>query len=296
MANINFTMKQYTGSDYNTLYPKNTSQQVLLNDSDLVNFLALSGANKTANDAFNAIVPLNKKIWWKRTVSFGEYKADASLVAIYRNTSNSVNTTRYYSSSISINQDTGLVSLSGTISSVSFTYINHGAATLNTTLKGKYWATSSSSNTVYYTPSNAPDVTYTTETVGSSTYYVVNISSQRVYGQVSYGDWSYEWSDNESAHTEGIANGYEYRYMPDYLTFTHLAPKTQSGEYIGVDNDVVLTFDFLPSIIFITPTNSSASSYFIWGATYTNVSFSGNTVTLSTMKTAGTHYKYIALG
>lgn len=46
MANYNFTMKEFNGTSYDTLYPKSTSQQVLLNDSALASKLGLSsGAN-----------------------------------------------------------------------------------------------------------------------------------------------------------------------------------------------------------------------------------------------------------
>lgn len=50
----NITMKQYNGTDYDTLYPKNTSQQSLLNDSTLATALGLSGT-PTVNDALTAI-------------------------------------------------------------------------------------------------------------------------------------------------------------------------------------------------------------------------------------------------
>ena len=50
-TNKNFTMRQYNGTDYDVLYPKSTSQQILLNDSTLASNLGLSGANPTVNDA-----------------------------------------------------------------------------------------------------------------------------------------------------------------------------------------------------------------------------------------------------
>lgn len=52
-TNYNITQKQYNGTDYDTLYPKNTSQQVLLNDSALATALGLSGT-PTVNDVLNA--------------------------------------------------------------------------------------------------------------------------------------------------------------------------------------------------------------------------------------------------
>lgn len=52
MANYNFTMKEFNGTSYDTLYPKTTSQQVLLNDSALATKLGLSGT-PTLNDVLN---------------------------------------------------------------------------------------------------------------------------------------------------------------------------------------------------------------------------------------------------
>lgn len=51
----NITMKQFNGIDYDTIYPKNTSQQVLLNDSDLANSLGLTNTDPTVNDALGAV-------------------------------------------------------------------------------------------------------------------------------------------------------------------------------------------------------------------------------------------------
>lgn len=49
------TMKQFNGIDYDTLYPKNTSQQVLLNNGALADSLGLTNSDPTVNDALGAI-------------------------------------------------------------------------------------------------------------------------------------------------------------------------------------------------------------------------------------------------
>lgn len=41
-SNYDITMKQYNGADYDTLYPKNISQQVLLNDSSFAQLIDLT--------------------------------------------------------------------------------------------------------------------------------------------------------------------------------------------------------------------------------------------------------------
>lgn len=54
-TNYNITPKQFNGTDYDTLYFKNTSQQVLLNDSDLATILGLSGT-PNVDEALNEIL------------------------------------------------------------------------------------------------------------------------------------------------------------------------------------------------------------------------------------------------
>ena len=53
MANYNFTMKEFNGTSYDTLYPKTISQQVLLNDNNLANKLGLSGSNINIDQVLN---------------------------------------------------------------------------------------------------------------------------------------------------------------------------------------------------------------------------------------------------
>lgn len=55
MANYDITMKRYNGSNYDTLYPKNISQQVLLNDANIANALKLTMPNPTILDAISLI-------------------------------------------------------------------------------------------------------------------------------------------------------------------------------------------------------------------------------------------------
>ncbi len=55
-TNKDFTMKQYNGTDYDVLYPKNTSQQTLLNDSTLATALGLTATNPEIDQALTEIV------------------------------------------------------------------------------------------------------------------------------------------------------------------------------------------------------------------------------------------------
>ena len=47
----NITMRQYNGTDYDTLYPKTVGQQVLLNDSDLAELYGVNSVTGTVHDA-----------------------------------------------------------------------------------------------------------------------------------------------------------------------------------------------------------------------------------------------------
>lgn len=53
--NFDITMKQYNGADYDTLYPKNISQQVLLNDSVFASLINLATVNPNILEALKKI-------------------------------------------------------------------------------------------------------------------------------------------------------------------------------------------------------------------------------------------------
>lgn len=63
-TNYNITPKEFNGTDYDTLYFKNTSQQSLLNDNAFATLLGLSGT-PNVNDALKAVL--------NSTVYVGEY-------------------------------------------------------------------------------------------------------------------------------------------------------------------------------------------------------------------------------
>lgn len=55
MAEYDITMKKYNGSGYDSLYPKDISQQVMLNNSDVANLIGLSTPNPTILDAVSKV-------------------------------------------------------------------------------------------------------------------------------------------------------------------------------------------------------------------------------------------------
>ena len=74
-SQFNITEKQFNGTDYDTLYPKNTSQQSLLNDSDLATKLNLTG-DVDVNDALNVLANL---VSGKAQVEVGSYTGNNAL-------------------------------------------------------------------------------------------------------------------------------------------------------------------------------------------------------------------------
>lgn len=68
MANYDITMKQYNGSGYDSLYPKDIGQQVLLNDSSLRSLLGITTSNPSINDA---IAQLNTNA--ENSIEMGSY-------------------------------------------------------------------------------------------------------------------------------------------------------------------------------------------------------------------------------
>lgn len=71
MATYDITMKEYNGANYDALYPKTVSQQVLLNDEDVAEAIGLTMSNPTVLDA---ISKLTTTIGGKYTGT-GEYGA-----------------------------------------------------------------------------------------------------------------------------------------------------------------------------------------------------------------------------
>lgn len=54
-SNYDVTMKQYNGTDYDKLYPKDISQQVLLNDNTVAQYIALTTPNPTMLQAISQL-------------------------------------------------------------------------------------------------------------------------------------------------------------------------------------------------------------------------------------------------
>lgn len=80
MANYDITMKQYNGSGYDSLYPKDIGQQVLLNDSALRTLLGIAATNPTLNDA---IAQLNTNAY--NAIETGSYVGTGQSGSSHKN-------------------------------------------------------------------------------------------------------------------------------------------------------------------------------------------------------------------
>lgn len=54
-SNYDVTMKQYNGTDYDKLYPKDISQQVLLNDNDVAQTIGITSPNPSILEALSKL-------------------------------------------------------------------------------------------------------------------------------------------------------------------------------------------------------------------------------------------------
>jgi len=80
MANYDITMKQYNGSGYDSLYPKDIGQQVLLNDSALRTLLGIATSNPSINDA---IAQLNTNAY--NAIETGNYVGTGQAGSSHKN-------------------------------------------------------------------------------------------------------------------------------------------------------------------------------------------------------------------
>lgn len=75
-SNYDVTMKQYNGTDYDKLYPKDISQQVLLNDNTVAQYIAITTPNPTI---LQAIFQLQSNIFfWGTRCEIVSYTGDGT--------------------------------------------------------------------------------------------------------------------------------------------------------------------------------------------------------------------------
>lgn len=279
----NIVMKEFNGTDYDTLYPKTigtqvdgifTSEQTLTSNTKTLYGL---GTDAVPDDVFAWLGKYNQ-YWWKQRVyvesSGYEEKQTAASDSIYLQYTSSTTTPRTieYADSIAIDQSTGAVSLKNP-STVKASY-QSSASTLKNLLAGKYITNAHTSpSKIFYIKTDIG--TSASSTVGQLSvsyvddyYYVritalglLEITSQTV-DTSTIGDWSYLQSSNRNAYPDsGITDGYEYQYLgKPYENFLEGNAKIRKGSYTGTgtygksaneySNSIYI--DFNPSIVLIS--------------------------------------------
>lgn len=288
----NIVMKEFNGTDYDTLYPKTigtqvdgifTAEQTLTN-----NTLALYGlGTDTVPDNVFAWLGKYNQYWWRKRsyveASGYEEKQTAAtnyVDLLYANNNTTTNTI-LYSDSISINQSTGAVSLKNP-STITLSYNKYSESQMRGFFAGKYISGVEGSPTTKYlvgakigqTPLGtngnliqAFDSDTETGRYIRITYPALKvITSQQVTTPI-IGEWSYLQSSDRNAYPDsGITDGYEYLYLgKPYENFVNLPMRIETGSYTGTgtnssDNPNTLTFLFVPQIVFIVEDYGSNSA------------------------------------
>lgn len=280
----NIVMKEFNGTDYDTLYPKTigtqvdgifTTEQTLTNNTKTLYGL---GTNAVPDDVFAWLGKYNQ-YWWKKgvyveTSGYEEKQtaATSTVNLLYANDNTTTNKISY-SDSISINQSTGTVSLKNP-STVTLSYNKYSESELKNLFAGKYIkGTKDSPLTIYLvgakigqTPlgtngnliQNSDSDTETGRYI-RITYPALKVITSQQVTTPTIGDWSYLQSSNRNAYPDsGITDGYEYQYLgKPYENFLNLPTHIETGSYTGTGtsgtggNKNTLNFSFAPQIVFI---------------------------------------------
>lgn len=331
----NIVMKEFNGTDYDTLYPKTigtqvdgifTSEQTLTSNTKALYGL---GTDAVPDDVFT-IVGKYAQHWWKRRTAMPVYKyrrksttqskttyeivanadSSASLVMNRDSVSGDGYTPKiiYYSSSITVDKETGAITLNNQ-SSAKFAmgYSNGWQALEGNYIRGAFEDT----NGIYKITSSP---SYTTKKI--SVYYyqyyttsVEKITSEQYIDHYTYGEWEFVQSNSDTEYPKsGIEGGYEYVYLGrpfDNAIEVNEKAKIATGSYTGTGGDsgsstkITLNFEFTPKLVFIQPTSASpgnpgssglwdntemlllngTTTYYLSGDTYyNNISWGENSV------------------
>ena len=326
-TNKNITMKQFNGTDYDTLYPKTVAEQVdgiYGKDEILSNSTkALYGLANSAvpNDVLSLLSRFNKGlgneyIWEKSKTEELEDRVELTNVQIFQYPNNSYITiytgTGYINNNSDVNNPyalTGVVSTElyaqtvGDSASIFLgKYISAGSAT---------WEISPLEKGVYYIPT---DATFNFTTSGNSyslTASKVTAIRNHRFVTTKYG---YVNSPNSNAYPPSVSDGYTYMPLGQLGAKANIATGTYTGTgTYGSSNTTKLTFDFEPKLVLVAPVTNPSTYWSIFSSLsntsmvtrtdYTTpVSFSGNTMTWygssasQQHNESGVKYSYVAFG
>lgn len=261
----NIVMKEFNGTDYDTLYPKTIGTQVdgvftseqTLTSNTLAKYQL--SASAVPDDVF-AWLGKYAQYWWRRRQPTTVYTTTESpstkqVYIIYNPGSTSATRPINYSDSISVDQSTGTISLVNP-QTVDVSYSNRGS-TIDGTLAGKYVTNLYTDPSTVYKFATTP--AYSRDTSRYSLYFVSgDVTVVSSVGTQGYTDWEYLQSNNRNAYPDsGESGGYEYEYLGVPFEKLPVASSVEIGSYVGTGaygeaNPNSLTFDFRPIVVYIS--------------------------------------------
>ena len=272
----NIIMKQFNGTDYDTLYPKTVAAQIddvyskdetypksqLYTQSQLYTrqqilsdaTKALYGLNSAAipNDVLSWIGNYNK-YWWRR--------CDYTASSIVFNTATSdydfgragqSRTTYFYNVSIDYY---GNITFSP--SGETYRYVPGNTVPTIDKFAGKYF--SDYSNATKYTQLYYGGSGITIDVSLDNAQYVRDaLTIDMGIPAIPSGSWTYLNSTNQNAYPTGFSGNYYYENIGQPLSNMPKYGKVAFGTYtgngtVGKDNPNTLSFDFAPKILMIGP-------------------------------------------
>lgn len=264
-----------SSGSYDTIYYETSSEVVIRPDGTTVE----SAINSIAESSGN---PAELWVWERFNYTPQNYSLDTSISnqVLSDNTSGNtgVNITVQYSSNIEVAKD-GTVRLSGTISTLTISDNNTGAAT--TLLRGKYCKYSTNTigtipskvkNSVFFLPDNAT-ISYEYYRYSSSSPYYYRLKASLIQFVTGTSETKVHDSflcsiDGTTYPTDSQSGNYWYTRLGQ-IGESFGGAKIETGSYVGTgtygsSNPNSLTFGFAPKLFSIYGAQSSSFPYGLW--------------------------------
>ena len=253
-TNKNITMKQFNGTDYDTLYPKTVAAQIpdVFSKSETVNVETLSqyglGASGTPNDVFGVLGGFrnglgNEYMWEKGTYIDNPGPESTSswqgICQAYESTAN-----LYYADTLY-----DLLTETGTYGVLTVPTASSGnySSTINATTTNK-WVKSAPNYKVYFF-NDGTRVSWG----GSSNSYIYYISGTYYKNpSVDFELVSYVNSPDPNAYPPAVSDGYAYNSLGQLGSASHIEVISYVGTgTVGSNNPTSLTFKMPPKLFLI---------------------------------------------
>ena len=256
----NITMKQFNGTDYDTLYPKTIVEQVdgVYNKQEILEDTTKSmfgyGSSAIPDTIFQWLGKYNQYWWKRRNINYAENQETVkeSVKVTNGDTAREV----YYGDTITF-KESGEISIDDPVS-VRITW--SGCATQSSVIQGKYVTGLYEGESLIFFVPDGVLMQYS----GSRVQYAEN-SIMAVTAVAGLGQWSYIQSSDRNAYPDsGIVDNYEYQYLGIPFDNAVESPVIEIIEYtgtgtygpgVGAKNE--LTFSRKPKLVIIAPKNAS---------------------------------------